>query len=169
MFPDIGGMEYLIIGVIALIVFKPQDLPAIAKRVGQFIASAKRMAADFRASFDDMARQSELDSLRKEVEAMRAEAAKAASDPVSSLTDVMANTAQDIDQAMSDPPANPIYDPAAWMGEDLPQNQPAPEPAPETKPRKARRAKAPEVEAKPKSPRKKPAAAKPARRKAAAK
>ena len=32
---------------------------------------ARGMAADFRASFDEMARQSELDELRKEVEALR--------------------------------------------------------------------------------------------------
>jgi sec-independent protein translocase protein TatB len=35
------------------------------------MAKLRGMAADFRTSFDEMARQSELDELRKEVEAMR--------------------------------------------------------------------------------------------------
>ena len=163
MFPDIGGLEYLIIGVVALIVFKPQDLPAIAKRIGQFVSSAKRMAADFRTSFDDMARQSELDGLRKEVEAMRSQASKMASDPVTGITDIMANTATEIDQSLNDRATNPIYDPAAWMGEDTPYSEPAAEPKPTTKARKPRKkaepAPAPALAAKVAKPRKKKAPA----------
>ena len=69
--PGIGATELLLIGIIALIVVGPKDLPLLMRRVGQFIGKARRMAADFRASFDEMARQSELDELRKEVEALR--------------------------------------------------------------------------------------------------
>lgn len=43
----------------------------LMRRVGQFVAKARGMANEFRASFDEMARQSELDDLRKEVEALR--------------------------------------------------------------------------------------------------
>ncbi|MEH6665422.1 MAG: Sec-independent protein translocase protein TatB [Brevundimonas sp.] len=69
--PGIGATELLVIGIIALIVVGPKDLPLLMRRVGQFMGKARRMAADFRASFDEMARQSELDELRKEVEALR--------------------------------------------------------------------------------------------------
>ena len=117
MFPDIGGTEYLIIAVVALIVFKPQDLPAIMKRVGQFLGSARRMAADLRASLDGMARQSELDTLRKEVEAMKAKATQMATDPVSGIAEAMTDTADQISQGIHDPTGEAIYDPAAWMGE----------------------------------------------------
>ncbi len=41
------------------------------RKVGKFVAHLRGMAAEFRASFDELARQSELDELRKEVEAMR--------------------------------------------------------------------------------------------------
>ena len=75
MFPDIGGSELIIVAVIALLVVKPQDLPVMMRKFGAFMAQMRRMANDFRASFDDMARQSELEELRKEVEAMRASAA----------------------------------------------------------------------------------------------
>ena len=43
----------------------------LMRKVGQFVAKARGMANEFRASFDEMARQSELDDLRKEVEALR--------------------------------------------------------------------------------------------------
>jgi sec-independent protein translocase protein TatB len=41
------------------------------RKVGQFMAKVRGMAAEFRASFDELARQSELDELRREVEALR--------------------------------------------------------------------------------------------------
>jgi sec-independent protein translocase protein TatB len=87
--PDIGVSEMLIVAAVALIVVGPKDLPLLMRRVGQFIARLRGMASEFRASFEDMARQSELEELRREVEAMRSgqfsapvsEAVDAARDP----------------------------------------------------------------------------------------
>lgn len=69
--PGIGGFEILVIGIVALLVVGPKDLPVLMRKVGQFVGKARGMANEFRASFDEMARQSELDDLRKEVEALR--------------------------------------------------------------------------------------------------
>jgi len=69
--PGIGGFELLVIGLVALLVVGPKDLPVLMRRVGQMLAKARAMANEFRTSFDEMARQSELDELRKEVEALR--------------------------------------------------------------------------------------------------
>jgi sec-independent protein translocase protein TatB len=71
MFPEGRIVDFLIVGVVALIVVGPKDLPILMRRVGQFMAKMRGMAAEFRASFDEMARQSELDELRKEVDALR--------------------------------------------------------------------------------------------------
>ncbi|MFN7264682.1 Sec-independent protein translocase protein TatB [Phenylobacterium sp.] len=71
MLPEVGGLEYLIIAAVALIVVGPKDLPVMLRKLGQWVGKLRAMAAEFRASFDDMARQSELDELRREVEAMR--------------------------------------------------------------------------------------------------
>jgi sec-independent protein translocase protein TatB len=71
MLPDIGAGELLLIGIVALVVVGPKDLPLLMRRLGQFTARLRGMAAEFRASFDEMGRQSELDELRKEVEALR--------------------------------------------------------------------------------------------------
>jgi sec-independent protein translocase protein TatB len=72
MFPEGRIVEFLIVGAVALMVVGPKDLPILMRKVGQFMARMRGMAAEFRASFDEMARQSELDELRREVEAMRA-------------------------------------------------------------------------------------------------
>lgn len=71
MLPDIGAGELLLIGIVALVVVGPKDLPMLMRRLGQFTARLRGMAAEFRASFDEMGRQSELDELRREVEALR--------------------------------------------------------------------------------------------------
>ena len=73
MFPENRLLELMIIGAVALIVVGPKDLPILMRRVGQFVGRMRGMANEFRASFEDLARQSELEDLRKEVEAMRAD------------------------------------------------------------------------------------------------
>jgi sec-independent protein translocase protein TatB len=71
MFPEGRILDFLIVGIVALVVVGPKDLPVLMRKVGQFLAHMRGMAAEFRASFDEMARQSELDELRREVEALR--------------------------------------------------------------------------------------------------
>ena len=69
--PGIGGGEYLVIAIVALRVVGPERLPLLLRKLGKMVAKARGMANEFRSSFDEMARQSELDELRKEVEALR--------------------------------------------------------------------------------------------------
>lgn len=83
MLPDLSATHIMLLVVVALVVVGPKDLPGLLRKIGQFMAKLRGMANEFRASFDEMARQSELDELRKEVEAMRAAAAK----PVNELKD----------------------------------------------------------------------------------
>jgi len=70
MLPDIP-FELLFVAIIALIVVGPKDLPILLRKVGQFVAKMRGLAAEFRSSFEELARQSELDELRKEVEALK--------------------------------------------------------------------------------------------------
>jgi sec-independent protein translocase protein TatB len=71
MFPEGRLFDFLIVGAVALIVVGPKDLPVLLRKVGQFMGRMRAMAAEFRASFDELARQSELDELRREVAALR--------------------------------------------------------------------------------------------------
>ena len=64
---DIAWSELLVIIVVALIVVGPKDLPRLMRTAGQWAGRARAMADQFRRSFDDIARQSELDELRAEV------------------------------------------------------------------------------------------------------
>src|SRR5471030_952382 len=68
-----SGYHILIVLIVALVVIGPKDLPRLMRIVGQWTGKARAMAGEFKKSFDDMARQSELDELRKEIENLRHE------------------------------------------------------------------------------------------------
>ncbi|WP_369060379.1 Sec-independent protein translocase protein TatB [Caulobacter sp. 73W] len=97
MLPEIGASELMVIAAVALIVVGPKDLPVLLRKLGQFVARLRGMANEFRASFDEMARQSELDELRKEVAAMRA---GQFTDPVKSAAEAAKDA--DVDQVFND-------------------------------------------------------------------
>jgi len=61
----------LIILIVALVVIGPKDLPRFMNMAGRWMGKARGMADQFRKSFDEMARQTELDELRKEINALR--------------------------------------------------------------------------------------------------
>ena len=52
---DIGLPELLLIGIVALIVIGPKDLPGLFRTLGQFTAKARRMARDFQTAMNQAA------------------------------------------------------------------------------------------------------------------
>ncbi|MGR4866440.1 Sec-independent protein translocase protein TatB [Caulobacter sp. LARHSG274] len=157
MLPDIGGSELLVLAIVALIVVGPKDLPVLLRKIGQFVGKMRGMASEFRASFDEMARQSELDELRKEVQAMRSgQYIQPFKDAADAARDVGLNeTFAEIDASLNSgavqpyPPAaapeSPaVAEPAALdapkprpRAKAKPKAAPTPEPAVEIKPAKA--------------------------------
>lgn len=71
MLPSLGLNEILVLGVLALVVIGPKDLPLLLRKLGRWTAKLRGMAQEFRTGFDELARQAELDELKKEVEALR--------------------------------------------------------------------------------------------------
>lgn len=52
---DIGMAEMIVIGVVALIVVGPKDLPQMFRKVGQFVGKARGMARDFQRAMEQAA------------------------------------------------------------------------------------------------------------------
>jgi len=105
MLPGIGGGEIVVIGVVALLVVGPKDLPKLLRQLGRFVGRMRAMADDFKTSFEDMARQSELDDLRKEVEALR----NSQSLPgISDIKSEMTSIESDIHQSINATPTQPV-------------------------------------------------------------
>jgi len=65
---DIGWQEIFLIGLVALIVIGPKDLPRALKSIMQMIKKMKGMARDFQGGLDDIVRESDLQDIRKQLE-----------------------------------------------------------------------------------------------------
>ncbi len=50
--PQIGPLEILVVGVLALLVFGPEKLPEMARSLGKGVTMLKRMASDAKSEFD---------------------------------------------------------------------------------------------------------------------
>lgn len=69
--PQIGFFEIIVVAVIALVVVGPKELPRLMRMAGKFAAQARRMAGEFQSAFNQMARESELDDMRREIESLK--------------------------------------------------------------------------------------------------
>ncbi len=76
---DLGWTELLVIGIVALIVIGPKDLPIMFRRVGQFVGKARLMAREFSRAMDDAADEAGVKDVSKTL--------KAASNPLKTSID----------------------------------------------------------------------------------
>lgn len=64
---DVGWTELLLIGVVALIVIGPKDLPVMFHSLGRIMARARGMAREFTSAMEDAAKASGLDEATKDL------------------------------------------------------------------------------------------------------
>src|SRR5579864_1808028 len=65
---DIAWPELLLIGVIALVVIGPKDLPRAMRVAGFWMRKARSLSREFQNSVDQMIREAELEDVRKELQ-----------------------------------------------------------------------------------------------------
>ena len=108
MFDLFSWNHILILLIVALVVVGPKDLPRLMHMMGRWAGKARGMANEFKRSFDDMARQTELEELRKEVEALKSH---------NPLGDMNASFDAKVDELMKVANAMPEESPEPRMGE----------------------------------------------------
>ncbi|MHA1113399.1 MAG: Sec-independent protein translocase protein TatB [Alphaproteobacteria bacterium] len=67
---DIAWTEMAVIAVLALIVLGPKELPVALKTLGQWVGRARAMARDFQRGIEDIARDTELDKIKQQIESV---------------------------------------------------------------------------------------------------
>lgn len=65
MFFDIGWPELLLIGVVALVVIGPKDLPRALRVAGYWLRKARTLSREFQGSVEQMIRDAELEEMRE--------------------------------------------------------------------------------------------------------
>ncbi len=68
---DLGAGELLVIGIVALVVIGPKELPGVLRQAGKFTSKMRKMAGEFRSQFDEAMRESELDDAKKHIDEMK--------------------------------------------------------------------------------------------------
>ena len=98
MFDLFAWQHIVIMLVVALVVVGPKDLPRMMHTAGKWAGKARNMANEFRKSFDEMARQAELDELRKEIDELKKN--NPVSDMMNSVNAVNDDLTKQVDSAI---------------------------------------------------------------------
>jgi sec-independent protein translocase protein TatB len=65
---DISWTEFLLIGIVALVVIGPKELPGVLRTLGQYTRKVRGMAAEFQNQFQEAMREAEMADLKKSVD-----------------------------------------------------------------------------------------------------
>lgn len=93
---DIGWSEILVIGVVALVVIGPKELPRVLRSVGQGVSKLRRMAGEFQGQFNEALREAELSELKNNI-----------SDLKNNISGLAGDARESIAKAL---PTNPLQD-----------------------------------------------------------
>ena len=122
---DIGWGELLVIGIVALVVIGPKELPAVLRTMGQGMAKLRRMASEFQGQFQEAMREAEISELKQEADKLAESAAS-----MNPLADVE-KISDDLQKSLDMPSAAaPVASPEIEQPVPEPILPSPPEPAP---------------------------------------
>ncbi|TAH37608.1 MAG: twin-arginine translocase subunit TatB [Alphaproteobacteria bacterium] len=65
---DIGWSELALIGVVAIVVIGPKDMPKVMKQVGKFVRTARKIMRDFQNQVEEVVHAEEVKEFREQLE-----------------------------------------------------------------------------------------------------
>ncbi|MBP5856923.1 twin-arginine translocase subunit TatB [Marivibrio halodurans] len=64
---DIGWPELMVIAAITIVVVGPREIPRVLRTVNGYVRKARSLASEFHSSIEDMAREADLEDLKKKM------------------------------------------------------------------------------------------------------
>jgi sec-independent protein translocase protein TatB len=99
---DISWTEFLLIGVVALVVIGPKELPGVMRSLGQWTRKLRSMAADFQNQFQEAMREAEMADLKKQVDDIAADIKSY--DPLKDVRADVESIGKDVQQSLAAEP-----------------------------------------------------------------
>lgn len=65
---DLGWSELFVVALVVLIVIGPRELPKAMRMVAKWVRKGRALAREFQSSLDDLARESDLDKVKSELQ-----------------------------------------------------------------------------------------------------
>ncbi len=125
-FGSLGGGELLVIGIVALIVIGPKELPGMIRNIGRMMTKVRQMAFEFRSQFDEAMREAENATGKADLEKLGGEITSAAAfNPLDSLRKEIASA---VDTVKGEAPVEPAA--AAEISAQPLETAPPPAPLP---------------------------------------
>jgi sec-independent protein translocase protein TatB len=136
---DLDASKLIVVGIVALAVIPPKDLPRVLRTVGQYVGKMRRMASEFQGQFMDAMKEAEkaadLESVKKEFASLDESAKFDTSFDVNAALNRESSKPEPIDPAKSIDPAASIDSPASVdKSIDSPKSIAGPEVAAEAEP-----------------------------------
>jgi len=105
---DISWTEFLLIGVVALIVIGPKELPGVMRTLGQYTRKIRSMAGEFQNQFQEAMREAEMADLKKQVDDVAQDVTKEFTniDPLKSVREDVESIGKDLEKSL-DPASAP--------------------------------------------------------------
>lgn len=133
---DLGWQEFMLIAFVAVVVVGPRDLPRVIRSISTYIRKARSVAREFQNSLEEVAREAELDELRKEAKSISSgDLEKKVNDwvdPAGETKKEMERIASQAKDAASSRPAEAPAEPASAGKPEASPETPATNKAPET-------------------------------------
>lgn len=63
---DFGWQEFLLIAIVTVVIVGPKELPRVFRTITGFMRKARSLAGEFHSAMDEMAREADLEDLKKE-------------------------------------------------------------------------------------------------------
>jgi sec-independent protein translocase protein TatB len=113
---DISWGKLIIIGLVALLVIGPKELPSVLRTVGQWMGKIRRMASEFQGQFQEAMREAEMTDLKKQFDETTS-GLQSALDPTKYTSDM--------EKMIGDPLADPKDNASATSTPATPPSDPA--------------------------------------------